>query len=86
MQILKCFHSELMCSVASNYHEILKRLGCLSDELDWHPRKHLWRNSFFKNVASFNHAPLLRTEFLCISTSFEVLKSVSRPKSSRIEY
>ena len=38
-------------------------------EFEWCPRKHFWRNSFFKKVAGLNPATLLRAEFLCVSFS-----------------
>ena len=83
IQILKCFHSELICSVTSDYHEKNEvkdflaqnfRLSCISDFRKIPPiwvasQKHLWRNSFLKKVADLSPATLLRIEFLCISFS-----------------
>ena len=71
-QILKCFRSEFICSVARDYHENNKVkyslaknfwLGFRSDfkklpKIKWGPQKRLWRNSFFSKVAGVNPATL----------------------------
>ena len=97
IQILKCFHSELIYSVVSDCHENNKVkeflaqnfwLGCVTLRsycvFDRHPQ--LWRNSFFKKVAALNLATLLRIEFLCVSFFKSASRIIGRPKSStRIE-
>ena len=78
----KCFRSELICSVASDYHENNKvkdfrpnfRLGCLSDfkklpRICMASSKRPIQEFILKKVAGLNPATLLRTEFFCVSFS-----------------
>ena len=97
----KMFSQWIDCSVARDYHENNKvkdflaqtfRLSCLSDfkklpyhEFEWCPRKHLWRNSFFKKVAGLNPATLLRIEFFCVRFSGVFLRIIGRLNSSRLD-
>ena len=83
MQILKCFHSELIFSVSSDYHEnnevkdfVAQNfwLGCLSDfrklpRIWVMPSKTPMEELILKKVAALNPATLLRIEFLCVSFS-----------------
>ena len=97
----KMFSQWIDCSVARDYHENNKvkdflaqtfRLSCLSDfkklpyhEFEWCPRKHLWRNSFFKKVAGLNPATLLRIEFFWVRFSGVFLRIIGRLNSSRLD-